>query len=108
VLVFISGIALEFSHGLLDFRTTGANGAQWLGTDYGPQVHIIPLGGGRHNARRPDGCASRSSFTLDRSSASRVTQHVIRQAVAVARLIGVPAPVHVSQIEHSNGLQRPA
>ena len=43
-----------------------------------------------------------------RYSASLVTQHVIRQAVAVARLIGVPAPVHVRQVERPDGPQRTA
>ena len=31
---------------------------------------------------------------------------MIRQAVAVARLIGVPAPVHVRQVERPDGPQR--
>jgi hypothetical protein len=35
-------------------------------------------------------------------------QHVIRQAVAVARLVGVPAPVHVRQVESPDGAQHAA
>ncbi len=36
------------------------------------------------------------------------THHVVSQAVAVARLIGVPAPVHMRQVECPDGLQRTA
>ena len=55
-----------------------------------------------------DPCAAAGSEVLGRYSASLVTQHVIRQAVAVARLIGVPAPVHVRQVERPDGPQRAA
>jgi hypothetical protein len=41
-------------------------------------------------------------------SASFATHHVIGQAVAVAPLIGVPAPVHVRQFERPDGSQRTA
>ena len=41
-------------------------------------------------------------------SAHSTTQHVIRQAVAMAGLIGVPAPVHVRQVEGTDGPQRTA
>ena len=34
-----------------------------------------------------------------------VCQHVIRHAVAMARLVGVPTPVHVRQVERPNGAQ---
>src|SRR5688572_8576993 len=55
---------------------------------------------------------SRSSTTMPtlsmRLSAMCLIQHVIGQAVAVARLIGVPAPVHVRQVERTDGPQRPA
>lgn len=54
----------------------------------------------QHDAAGPD--------VLGRYSGSLVTQHVIRQAVAVARLIGVPAPVHVRQVERPDGPQRTA
>src|SRR6476620_8208768 len=44
-----------------------------------------------------------------RASQSHSTfQQVIRQAVAVARLVGVPTPVHVRQIECPNGAQHAA
>ena len=52
--------------------------------------------------------AAAGSDVLGRYSASLVTQHVIRQAVAVARLIGIPAPVHVRQVERPDGPQRTA
>src|SRR5689334_13172092 len=39
---------------------------------------------------------------------SRTTQHVIGQAVAVARLIGVPTAVHMRQVERPDGPQRAA
>lgn len=48
------------------------------------------------------------SDVLIRYSASLVAQHVIGQTATVARLIGVPAPVHVRQIECPDGPQRPA
>ena len=44
-----------------------------------------------------------------RASQSRsICQHVIRQAVAVARLVGVPTSVHVRQVERPNGAQHAA
>src|SRR4051812_32944667 len=45
---------------------------------------------------------------LPSSASGAVTHHVIRQAVAVARLIGVPAPIHVRQVERPDGPQRAA
>src|SRR6266487_773778 len=43
---------------------------------------------------------------LSPSAQSRsASQHVIRQAIAVARLVGVPASVHVCQIESPDGAQ---
>src|SRR5262245_43299724 len=44
-----------------------------------------------------------------RSAHSRsACQHLVRQAVAVARLVGVPAAVHVRQVERADGAQRAA
>ena len=59
------------------------------------------------STRWSDGAAA-GSDVLGRCSASLVTQHAIRQAVAVARLIGVPAPVHVRQVERPDGPHRTA
>src|SRR5439155_11136448 len=63
-------------------------------------------------------CATvEAQVTLERSGKPRrvaripehsTCQHVIRQAVAVARLVGVPTPVHVRQIEGANGAQHAA
>jgi hypothetical protein len=61
----------------------------------------------RRRIAPPETPASLRSTTGNLGSHTGAThlQHVIGDAVGVARLVGVPPPVHVHQIESSNGPQ---
>src|SRR5262245_56851030 len=58
----------------------------------------------RQRISRQGSCKALRRASFDHSLA----QHVIRQAVAVARLIGVPATIHMRQVEGPDGAQSAA
>jgi hypothetical protein len=100
------GVRLKSSPGRL-VTSSGASG-HLLQRSRVISTHPSPLERGDCSLTFSFGKATAGAGVLGRFLASCVAQHVIRQAMAVARLIGVPAPVHMRQVERPDGPQRTA
>jgi hypothetical protein len=104
----LRGDFCRFSPDELSVTSSNCSHLTWSAVGPGPEypwnaIFMPWVGGHDETDLRIAMCLS----TCPRS-AHGTPQHVIRQAIAVARLIGVPAAVHVRQVERPNGPQRAA